>query len=413
MTLGELIEKLGGKLAQGDPEWNVDSVNSAQNASLFDLAFADAPAATTAALAGNAGVVVLKPGVVASYPHLQIDCGNRPAAPLVRARCKAAGETACRLPVSTPPPSSRPTRSSGPVSRLPPAPSSRLACTSAKARASRPAPTSVTASASASTATSTRALSFTPALRLAIASSFTPVPFSEQTDSAMFATPSRALTRSFRSRALLSSKMTWKIGANSTVDRGALKETRIRRGTKIDNLVHVGHNCDIGEDVILVALTGISGSSSVGNGAVIAGQVGLGDHVHIGPGVILGGQAGVFSGSTVSNDGHKPGTVFFGTPARPLREVLREQATARAAGKAAAQNTGIGRESRSRAGRDFWTHEEERNRNHRNCVGHRGCAADRDGENTFSRARHAATGRRAHRGHPGSSSPRCAGHGSG
>lgn len=116
------------------------------------------------------------------------------------------------------------------------------------------------------------------------------------------------------------------IGANSTVDRGALKETRIRRGTKIDNLVHVGHNCDIGENVILVALTGISGSSSVGNGAVIAGQVGIGDHVQIGPGVILGGQAGVFSGSKVTNEGLKPGTVLYGTPARPLRQVLREQA---------------------------------------------------------------------------------------
>lgn len=116
------------------------------------------------------------------------------------------------------------------------------------------------------------------------------------------------------------------IGANSTVDRGALKETRIGRGTKIDNLVHVGHNCDIGENVILVALTGISGSSSVGNGAVIAGQVGIGDHVQIGPGVILGGQAGVFSGSKVTNEGLKPGTVLYGTPARPLRQVLREQA---------------------------------------------------------------------------------------
>ena len=116
------------------------------------------------------------------------------------------------------------------------------------------------------------------------------------------------------------------IGANSTIDRGALRQTRIGRGTKIDNLVHVGHNCDIGEDVIVVALTGISGSSSVGKGAVIAGQVGIGDHVHIGPGVILGGQAGVFSGSKLTNEGLKPGTVLYGTPARPLRQVLREQA---------------------------------------------------------------------------------------
>lgn len=116
------------------------------------------------------------------------------------------------------------------------------------------------------------------------------------------------------------------IGANSTIDRGALKETRIRRGTKIDNLVHVGHNCDIGEDVIVVALTGISGSCTVGKGAVIAGQVGIGDHAHVGPGVILGGQAGVLSGKTVTNEGLKPGTVHWGTPARPLMQVLRELA---------------------------------------------------------------------------------------
>jgi UDP-3-O-[3-hydroxymyristoyl] glucosamine N-acyltransferase len=117
------------------------------------------------------------------------------------------------------------------------------------------------------------------------------------------------------------------IGANTTIDRGALGVTRIRRGAKFDNLVHVGHNCDIGEDAILVALTGISGSSTIGNGAVLAGQVGIGDHAHIGPGVILGGQAGVFSGKTVTNDGLKPGTVHWGTPARPLQQVLREQAT--------------------------------------------------------------------------------------
>ncbi len=116
------------------------------------------------------------------------------------------------------------------------------------------------------------------------------------------------------------------IGANCTIDRGALGVTRIGRGTKLDNLVHVAHNCDIGEDVVIAAQTGISGSSTVGSGAVIAGQVGIGDHAHVGPGVILGGQAGVFSGATVTNEGLKPGTVHWGTPARPLREVLREQA---------------------------------------------------------------------------------------
>jgi UDP-3-O-[3-hydroxymyristoyl] glucosamine N-acyltransferase len=118
------------------------------------------------------------------------------------------------------------------------------------------------------------------------------------------------------------------IGANTTIDRGALKQTKIGRGTKTDNLVHVGHNCEIGEDVILVTGVGISGSCTVGNGAVLAGQVGIGDHAHIGPGVILGGQAGVLSGKTVTNVGMgvKPGTVLWGTPARPLMQVLREQA---------------------------------------------------------------------------------------
>jgi UDP-3-O-[3-hydroxymyristoyl] glucosamine N-acyltransferase len=117
------------------------------------------------------------------------------------------------------------------------------------------------------------------------------------------------------------------IGANCTIDRGALGATRIGRGAKFDNMVHVGHNCEIGEDAILVAQVGISGSSTIGRGAVLAGQVGIGDHAHVGDGVILGGQAGVLSGKTVTNEGLRPGTVLWGTPARPLMQVLREQAT--------------------------------------------------------------------------------------
>jgi UDP-3-O-[3-hydroxymyristoyl] glucosamine N-acyltransferase len=113
------------------------------------------------------------------------------------------------------------------------------------------------------------------------------------------------------------------IGANTTIDRGALAETRIRRGVKLDNLVHIGHNCDIGEDVVIASQTGISGSSTVGKGAILAGQVGIGDHAHVGDGVILGGQAGVLSGKTLTTRG----TVLWGTPAKPLREYLRELAT--------------------------------------------------------------------------------------
>jgi UDP-3-O-[3-hydroxymyristoyl] glucosamine N-acyltransferase len=85
------------------------------------------------------------------------------------------------------------------------------------------------------------------------------------------------------------------IGANTTIDRGALGETRIGAGTKIDNLVHIAHNCVLGRNVIIAAQTGISGSSIIEDGAILGGQVGLGEHAHVGPGVILGGGAGVLS----------------------------------------------------------------------------------------------------------------------
>lgn len=113
------------------------------------------------------------------------------------------------------------------------------------------------------------------------------------------------------------------VGANSTIDRGALEETRIGRGTKLDNLVHVGHNVTIGRNVVIAAQTGVSGSSTVGDGAIVGGQVGIADHVEIGPGAILGAQAGIPSGKRI----HGPGIVFWGTPARPIKDYLKELAT--------------------------------------------------------------------------------------
>ncbi len=113
------------------------------------------------------------------------------------------------------------------------------------------------------------------------------------------------------------------IGANTTIDRGALEETRIGHGTKIDNLVHIGHNCRIGANVVIAALTGISGSSSVGDGAMLGGQVGMGDHARVGDGVILGGQAGVLP----HKDLEGAGMLFWGTPAKPVKDHLRELAT--------------------------------------------------------------------------------------
>ncbi|RXH56984.1 UDP-3-O-(3-hydroxymyristoyl)glucosamine N-acyltransferase [Granulicella sibirica] len=115
------------------------------------------------------------------------------------------------------------------------------------------------------------------------------------------------------------------IGANTTIDRGALGETRIGSGTKIDNLVHIGHNCVIGENVIIAAQTGISGSSIVEDGAILGGQVGIGEHATVGAGVILGGGAGVLSGKKMKG----PGQVFWGRPARPLKEYLRDLARLR------------------------------------------------------------------------------------
>jgi UDP-3-O-[3-hydroxymyristoyl] glucosamine N-acyltransferase len=115
------------------------------------------------------------------------------------------------------------------------------------------------------------------------------------------------------------------IGANTTIDRGALGETRIGRGTKIDNQVHIGHNCTIGKNVVMAAQVGISGSCVVEDGAVLAGQVGLGDHVHIGPGVILGGAAGVFPGKHLEGAGQ----MFMGVPAEPVKDYLKTIARVR------------------------------------------------------------------------------------
>jgi len=112
------------------------------------------------------------------------------------------------------------------------------------------------------------------------------------------------------------------IGANSTVDRGALEVTRIGRGTKIDNLVHVGHNVEIGEDVVIAAQTGVSGSVEIGDDVVIGGQVGIGDHVRIEAGAVLGAQSGIPTKKVIRGRG----VVFWGTPARPIREYLKELA---------------------------------------------------------------------------------------
>ena len=110
------------------------------------------------------------------------------------------------------------------------------------------------------------------------------------------------------------------IGANSCIDRGALGETRIGEGTKIDNLVQIAHNVQIGKRVVIAAQTGISGSTVIEDDCVIGGQVGMGDHARVQSGAIIGSQAGILPGKIV-----RPG-VWWGTPVQPLDEYKRQNA---------------------------------------------------------------------------------------
>jgi UDP-3-O-[3-hydroxymyristoyl] glucosamine N-acyltransferase len=107
------------------------------------------------------------------------------------------------------------------------------------------------------------------------------------------------------------------LGAYTCVDRAALGQTRIGRGTKLDNMVHVGHNCDIGERVVIAAQTGISGSVTIEDDCVIGGQVGFGDHIRVLSGAVIGSKAGILPGKIV-----RPG-VWWGIPIQPLDEYKR------------------------------------------------------------------------------------------
>jgi UDP-3-O-[3-hydroxymyristoyl] glucosamine N-acyltransferase len=108
------------------------------------------------------------------------------------------------------------------------------------------------------------------------------------------------------------------VGANTTIDRGSLGTTRIGEGTKIDNLVQIAHNVEIGRHVVIASQTGISGSTVIEDHAVIGGQVGFGDHARVERGVVIGSKAGVLPGKIV-----RAGEIYWGVPVRPLREYKR------------------------------------------------------------------------------------------
>jgi len=105
------------------------------------------------------------------------------------------------------------------------------------------------------------------------------------------------------------------IGANATIDRGSLDDTRIAEGVKLDNLVHVGHNCQIGAHAVVAAQVGLSGSCVFGKRVVVGGQAGFGEHCKLEDGAVIGGQSGVLGGKTI-----RSGETVWGTPARSLEK---------------------------------------------------------------------------------------------
>ena len=342
MTLGELVEKLGGRLVQGNPGLSIEGVSSTLQAESDYVVFAQDETSATDALSSDAGAVVVRPGMVKTYPPEKAVVET----PQPRLWFSRAAK------LLTPAAPSQGVHASAVV-----APTAYVTDTTIEAGAVIGEDASIGAgSRIGAGAVIGKAASIGRDCRIYPRAVIYPgtvlgdrvvVHAGAVLGSDGFGYVRDSITGAytqFPQQGLLVIEDDVEIGANTTIDRGALDETRIRRGTKIDNLVHIGHNCDIGEDVILVALTGISGSSSVGKGAVIAGQVGIGDHAHVGEGVILGGQAGVLSGKTVTNEGLKPGTVLWGTPARPLKQVLREIAVlgrlAKGKGRGAAESEG-------------------------------------------------------------------------
>lgn len=111
------------------------------------------------------------------------------------------------------------------------------------------------------------------------------------------------------------------VGANTTIDRGTYGSTKIGAGTKIDNLVMIGHNCSIGKHNLICSMVGIAGSCSTGDYVVMAGQAGVGDHADLGDQVVIGAQAGVMSNAKILEKG-----VYFGSPINPVREQMRQHA---------------------------------------------------------------------------------------
>src|ERR1700691_1946821 len=278
MTIGELINQLGGKLVQGSAELTIAGVNSPANAQPTELVFAEDEASAAEALKCAAAAVILKPGGAghSSNPSIAVIESDQPklwfarAAKLLRARieCQWIHETAVIGEGAM--------LASG-VTVGPNAVIGKDVVVGDETRIEAGAVIGEGVRIGAQCRIYPRVVVYpgtTIGNRVAIHAGV--VLGADGFGYALDAVTG-AYTQ-FPQQGTLVVEDDVEIGASSTIDRGALGETRIRRGAKFDNLVHVAHNRDIGEDVVIAAQTGISGSSNVGKGAVIAGQGGIGDH---------------------------------------------------------------------------------------------------------------------------------------
>ena len=323
MTLGELIEVLGGKLVQGDPEMPILFVRDPTEANPWDLVFAEDAASAAKAFAGGASAVVLKPGCADPRswdPDMCVVETNQP-----RLWFAKAG----KLLKSVPPAEGvHPTAVIGErvelgegvtvgagvvlgdVVRI--GAGSRIeagAVIGAYVSIGENCHIHPRVTMYHGTQIGNRVVVHAGAVLGADG-------FGYVRDA-----KTGAYTQ-FPQQGTLLIEDDVEIGANSTIDRGALKQTRIGRGTKIDNLVHIGHNCRLGENVVIAAQTGLSGSIVIENDVVLGGQVGIGEHARIEEGVMLGGQGGVLPNKVLRGKG----VAFWGTPAQPVRQYLKQLA---------------------------------------------------------------------------------------
>jgi len=318
MILQELLDELGGNLAQGDVEWIVDAVSAYETASAFDLAFAESEAAVAAALKSNAGTIVLKQGMATEYPKGKCIIETEQPKLWFAKAAKLVRKPPLSLGIA-------PGAVVAPDAKVDPAVfvgSNAVvgshAWIGAGSRIGAGAIVGEFVKIGIECTIYPRVVIY-PGVTLGdrvvvhAGAVLGADGFGYVRD-----TETGAYTH-FPQQGKLVIEDDVEIGANSGIDRATTGETRVGAGTKIDNLVHIGHNVRIGRLCLIMAQVGISGSVRVEDGCILAGQAGIAGHHTIGRGARLAAQAGAFGDIPA-------GETWSGYPARPHREALRAQA---------------------------------------------------------------------------------------